>query len=779
MVSATTSNINSKTSTTAGVTLNIITRHSSAIYGKFKAEFLASDYATGIDKVTFHSKLEAAWPTDCATGTMDIGWGGGPTLFDQLISLDLVDPLNDSNVMNEINSIPEDIAGAPMKRYNEEEDLLWVGAAISSFGFTINKAVLDSKQLDYPTTWTQLIQPEYFSAVSPIIAMGNSPDTTSNTRIYEIIIQKFGWNLGWAVLTAMGANSVIKHGSTEVLSAVVNSEAGIGMTIDFYGYGAQLSNPNAEYIIPTGQSIVNADPICLIKGADPAKRDAANKFIEFVLSKEGQQYWLLNNINRMPVRSDAFDTPTGETRQDLYDAFQITVNNKGVDFNDTESLTYHGTLLYYFQATITDAHDELVDAWKAIIAAWSNSGTSNTPRIQNYNLTAWIKKLGGPLVNISEARSLSSALEGGGTTRTNKMNQWTAEAKARYIAIKTAAEAAAETTDSTAPTITNVQVKDFDNVSATITWSTDEDTTSVVKYGLTTPPKSTYSNEEGVLDFSELPVTEHSVKLDNLTSGGKYYFEVSSKDLSGNSVTDDNSGNYYTLTLIDTAPPVISDVIVSPNDDSVVISWVTDEFSDSKINYGTSTSLGETEHVTTEVLVHELLVTGLSKSTKYYFEVISSDGVFFTTDDNSGNYYTSTSLDEPDETPPTVSNIKITVTSTTSTFAFTTDEPTHATLSYGPENLTETIDATKLETKHEILVTDLLSDKTYSYELNITDPWGNSVFLTGTFTAGKTAEPPTIITTTRQAIPGFSIFICFFAITVLIISLDRYKRAKK
>ncbi|MDI6886984.1 MAG: fibronectin type III domain-containing protein [archaeon] len=64
--------------------------------------------------------------------------------------------------------------------------------------------------------------------------------------------------------------------------------------------------------------------------------------------------------------------------------------------------------------------------------------------------------------------------------------------------------------------------------SATITWTTDEPSDSLVKYGTTS---GTYTLEESNLTYG----TSHSVKLEGLSAGTTYYYVVNSTDQSGNS----------------------------------------------------------------------------------------------------------------------------------------------------------------------------------------------------------------------------------------------------
>ncbi|MBN2056863.1 choice-of-anchor J domain-containing protein [bacterium] len=91
--------------------------------------------------------------------------------------------------------------------------------------------------------------------------------------------------------------------------------------------------------------------------------------------------------------------------------------------------------------------------------------------------------------------------------------------------------------DCQGPAISSVVFSDVLDTTATINWSTDEESSSMVYYGLTIPPA-------GELADASL-VTDHELVLEGLTSCSKYYFMVVSEDASGNVAIDDNDGAYY------------------------------------------------------------------------------------------------------------------------------------------------------------------------------------------------------------------------------------------
>ncbi len=93
------------------------------------------------------------------------------------------------------------------------------------------------------------------------------------------------------------------------------------------------------------------------------------------------------------------------------------------------------------------------------------------------------------------------------------------------------------------------------------------------------------------------------------------------------------------------AGPQISTVSVPGiTSTTATITWTTNTTSDSRVNYGTTTALGQTEYNSSTDTTHNIILTGLNSNTKYYFEVESTDGTGTSTDNNSGAYYSFTTL---------------------------------------------------------------------------------------------------------------------------------------
>ncbi len=87
--------------------------------------------------------------------------------------------------------------------------------------------------------------------------------------------------------------------------------------------------------------------------------------------------------------------------------------------------------------------------------------------------------------------------------------------------------------------------------SAEIRWTTDDNADAEVEYGETASLGS--SEENSTIGSS------HSVRLEGLLPGTTYYYSLISTNQTGETITDDNSGNYYSFTTpADTTPPRIN-----------------------------------------------------------------------------------------------------------------------------------------------------------------------------------------------------------------------------
>lgn len=298
-------------------------------------------------------------------------------------------------------------------------------------------------------------------------------------------------------------------------------------------------------------------------------------------------------------------------------------------------------------------------------------------------------------------------------------------------------------TDTTAPLIRNLLVRDITDSSARVIWNTDERANGKVWFSTSSPATGSGSV---ILNANSDYNHEHKAKLTGLATSTKYYVIVTSADRAGNTATSSET-SFTTLSGTTTppggdvtAPEIHGLTSYNVTKTSADIAWVTTERGDTRVFYSTSTPVVATSTTSSagdsdKVYFHHVKLTGLATSTTYYFLAQSTD--------NAGNVGTSsqmsfTTMSDPDTTDPVISSVQATSTASTSaSVTWNTDEPATGAVWYGtttPVVLalpTLSVSTTTLGTSHSFSIADLATSTTYYYTVVSADSSGNSDSVTG------------------------------------------------
>lgn len=181
--------------------------------------------------------------------------------------------------------------------------------------------------------------------------------------------------------------------------------------------------------------------------------------------------------------------------------------------------------------------------------------------------------------------------------------------------------------DITPPVISNVDIFMTSAVNVSVTWRTNEISTSVVRYGVT--------SDYGYFGYGENS-TNHIINLDDLDEGKEYFFEIISADESGNESVV--SGISFSMEEYCAFPPAINFFTIEPEITSATFEWETDIVSSYNLEYGKSGE-GPMEQISQDELQkkHNLLVEGLEASVEYFVTIVSTNELGLSSE--SATYY--------------------------------------------------------------------------------------------------------------------------------------------
>ncbi|WP_246542418.1 ABC transporter substrate-binding protein [Roseibium polysiphoniae] len=145
-----------------------------------------------------------------------------------------------------------------------------------------------------PADWSDLAKPEYKDLVT-------LPDPAASGGTYTLV-EAFIANDMTDVLQGLKDNGAIVAGANKAaLNPVLQgAKAAVFAGVDYITMGAAAKGETIEAIFPESGTVVAPRPIMILKSSQ--NQDDAKKFIDYVLSEEGQQ--AVAKVNLMPSRTD-------------------------------------------------------------------------------------------------------------------------------------------------------------------------------------------------------------------------------------------------------------------------------------------------------------------------------------------------------------------------------------------------------------------------------------------------------------------------------------------
>jgi len=264
---------------------------------------------------------------------------------------------------------------------------------VAGYGLAVNRDVLAARGLAIPTRWEDLAAAPYAGLiVLPVPGrVGFAP------ALYDVILQGAGWEAGWRLISRIAANARLDTG-LGMIDSVVAGDAAVALAIDFPIRAAITNGRRIAMVYPQPTAFLPAH-VAITTRAPHAT--AARTFVDFLLSPAGQKLLTHADIQRYPVRPDAYDgsvpgavnpfaLPPGATF--AYDG------DRGARRRDL--------IVAVFDQAIARPHDRLQALWRRIGLA--EAALARAPDAHRQSLLDEAKALAG-FVPVTSAGAVDAA----------------------------------------------------------------------------------------------------------------------------------------------------------------------------------------------------------------------------------------------------------------------------------------------------------------------------------------------------------------------------------
>ena len=363
---------------------------------------------------------------------VSLAWGLTPLEIDYLAENDAISAITDASIstlLDEINSANNSFINPAY--YNLNHELVGLGSGVTTHGILWNTELLQQKGIPSPNSWSDLALPIYYSD-DPFISIMNATNSRMYLKIYQIILQQYGWDEGWRILYSLAGNGKMANRSASAVREVMVGKIPITIVPYFKGLIAMKENPSCYFHVPVNDTVIETPYMVLSK--NPPNLNAALAFMRFVLSAEGQRVWLdLNRIGwgfQLPYRSDAFDGINSSDSDLVHRVFTQLTRMKSIEFNYSLAEGIENAVMYYFDATIDDVYPLFSQTYRMVVTNYTSG------RISEYEFNELMRNFTSPLLSIEDALAMNQRLGEDSSYREQKVSKWSSEAHDKYYGVQ-------------------------------------------------------------------------------------------------------------------------------------------------------------------------------------------------------------------------------------------------------------------------------------------------------------------------------------------------------
>lgn len=277
----------------------------------------------------------------------DLFWASAPDAFELLKLEGELSPLAPRDT-----GTPATVAGYPVN----DPDGRYLGFALSAYGLVWSEAYLERHRLPVPRGWRDLTAPIYAGHVGI-----SSPSRSGTTHlVVEALLQSEGWEQGWRTWRQIGGNlATVTARSFGVSAGVARGRFGIGITIDFLAQPAGLDAAPLRFAVPDPEIFAPASIALLRQARNP---QAADAFVDFLLSVPGQRLLLDPAVGRQPIRPEFY----AEGLTEGPNPFQTADEGAGWRFDAGRSAARYELINLMFDELVTLRLAETAAIWRTV-----------------------------------------------------------------------------------------------------------------------------------------------------------------------------------------------------------------------------------------------------------------------------------------------------------------------------------------------------------------------------------------------------------------------------
>ncbi len=319
------------------------------------AEELSVRYQALFERLYPGSRVEILWRQSAdalaylrrSPGEVDVYWAPAPGNFTALAGEGRFAPLQ--AIRQDGPALAHAVAGQPI----DDPQGRYAAFELAGYGIAYHPAAVQRLGRPAPKDWADLTHPAYAGQIQiPIPGrIGFAP------VLIEALLQGPGWDAGWALLAALGANA--DFGSASDASPgpdqVVSGARAARLTIDFFANQAMAGGASLAFVYPRRTAYNPAQIGVLADAPHPA---LAQAFAALCLSEPGQTLLLHPDVRRLPVRPGLY-----ATHPEL-PARPFAPGNLAYDGALTRARS--GLVAALFELALVQRHDEQAALWAAL-----------------------------------------------------------------------------------------------------------------------------------------------------------------------------------------------------------------------------------------------------------------------------------------------------------------------------------------------------------------------------------------------------------------------------